>query len=152
MERSVLWLFLMIHQNLRDRTFNFALATIEFCRKLPTTWEAQRIRGQLFDSGTSVGANDRASGRARSDAEFIAKIGTVVEEADESEYWLALVEAARIDTSADRDRLAKEAAELRAIFVTSRKTAIRTAERKRAAKKAARLASKRKTVAGAESL
>ena len=47
----------MIHQNLRDRTFNFALATIEFCRKLPATWEAQRIRGQLFDSGTAVGAN-----------------------------------------------------------------------------------------------
>ena len=138
----------MIHQNLRDRTFNFALAIVEFCTKLPATWEAQRIRGQLFDSGTAVGANYRASGRARSDAEFIAKIGTVVEEADESEYWLTLVEAARIDTSPERDRLAKEAGELRAIFVTSRKTAIRTAERKRAANKAARLASKRKSGAG----
>jgi four helix bundle protein len=76
----------MKYQNLRDRTFKFALATIEFCRQLPSTWEARRIAAQLFDCSTSVGANYRASGRARSDSEFIAKIGTVVEEADESEY------------------------------------------------------------------
>jgi four helix bundle protein len=121
----------MQFQNLRDRTFTFALRTVEFCRRLPGTWEARRIAGQLFDAGTSVGANYRASGRARSDSEFIAKIGTVVEEADEAEYWLQLLAHSSIDRSAERDTLAKEAAELRAIFVTSRKTAIRNRAKRR---------------------
>ena len=121
----------MIYQNLRDRTFRFALATIDFCRRLPGTWEARRIGAQLLDCATSVGANYRASGRARSDAEFIAKIGTVVEEADEAEYWLDLLAQANIHRSAQRDTLAKEAAELRAIFVASRQTAIRNRAQKR---------------------
>ena len=136
----------MKYQNLRDRTFAFALATIQFCRKLPSTWEAQHIRGQLFDSGTSVGANYRAAGRARSDSEFIARLGVVVEEADESDFWLALLKASGIDDSAGRNELADEAGELRAIFVTSRKTAIANAKRKQAAKQAkARIPSTRET-------
>jgi four helix bundle protein len=130
----------MISKELRDRTFSFALNTILFCRALPRTWEAQRIRGQLFDCGTSVGANYRAAGRARSAIEFIAKLGTVIEEADESEFWLDLLREARIDESAEHRKLTKEAGELRAIFVASRQTAIRTAQRKREQKKQQRAA------------
>jgi four helix bundle protein len=121
----------VVSEELRDRTFRFALDAIAFCRGLPETWEARRIRGQLFACSTAVGANYRAAGRARSDAEFIAKLGTVVEEADESQYWLELLHASGIDTTIRNRTLAKEAAELRAIFVASRKTAMRTAERKR---------------------
>ena len=117
--------------DLRDRTFAFALSTIRLCRQLPATWEARRIAGQLFRAGTAVGANYRASRRARSDAEFIAKIGTVVEEADEVDYWLELLAEADIDRSAEREALAKEAGELRAIFVTSRKTAISNRAKRR---------------------
>jgi four helix bundle protein len=119
------------YQNLRDRTFKFALAIVQFCRQLPATWEARRIAAQLCDCGTSVGANYRASGRARSDSEFIARIGTVVEEADEAEFWLDLLKQADIDHGPQRDTLATEAQELRAIFVASRATAIRNREKKR---------------------
>jgi four helix bundle protein len=121
----------MISRDLRDRTFRFALDTIRFCRALPPTWDAQRIRAQLFDCGTSVAANYRAAGRARSDAEFIAKLGTVIEEADESEFWLDLLKEARIDESPEHRTLRKEAGELRAIFVAARQTAMRNAQQRR---------------------
>jgi four helix bundle protein len=113
----------MDHQNLRDRTFRFALAVIAFCRRLPTEWEARRIASQLFDSGTSVAANYRAACRGRSRAEFIAKLGIVIEEADESELWLAILEGSGISKGPALQALATEAAELRAIFIASRNTA-----------------------------
>ena len=68
----------------------FAVATIQFCRELPTTVEGRHIGGQLLRAATGVGANYRAVCRARSRAEFIAKLGTVIEEADESDFWLEL--------------------------------------------------------------
>ena len=68
-------------QSLRDRTQRFAVRAVKFCRTLPDTWEARRIGGQLIDAATSVYANYRATCRARSRAEFIAKIGLVAEEA-----------------------------------------------------------------------
>ena len=113
----------MDYQHLRDRTFGFGVQAIRFCRGLPHTWEARRVGRQLFDAATSVGANYRAACRARSQAEFISKIGIVIEEADEAEYWLAMLKAANILDDAARDALAREAAELRAIFVASRQTA-----------------------------
>jgi four helix bundle protein len=124
------------YQNLRDRTFKFALATIEFCRELPSRREARRIAAQLFDCATSVGANYRAAGRARSDG--IHREGTVVDEADESVYWLDLLKHSMIHEGPSRDARAREAAELRAIFATSRKTAIRNREAKRRNRSAAR--------------
>jgi four helix bundle protein len=102
-----------------------------YCTRLPSTWEARRIATQLFDCGTSVGANYRAAGRARSDSEFIAEIGTVVEEADESKFWLELLKQSKIDDNPSRDAVAQEAAEIRAIFVASRKTAIQNRETRR---------------------
>ncbi len=111
------------HQPLRDRTFRFAVCVVGFCRDLPRTWEARRIAGQLFDAGTSVAANYRATCRARSKKEFIAKLGTVIEEADECELWCALLHRCGIGVGTLLDKLSAEAGELRAIFVASRKTA-----------------------------
>jgi len=71
------------HEELRDQTKKFALRVIRLCRALPRTGEAQVPGKQLLRSATSVAANYRAVGRARSKAEFIAKIGVVVEEAGE---------------------------------------------------------------------
>jgi four helix bundle protein len=72
--------------DLRDRTRQFALRVIRLCRALPSAPESRLIGNQLLRSATSVGANYRAAKRARSRAEFLAKMGTVEEEIDESLY------------------------------------------------------------------
>src|SRR5438105_3396407 len=94
----------------------FAVRLVKFCRTLPDTWEAHRIGGQLVDSGTSVAMNYRAARRGRSRAEFIAKLGIVVEEADESVGWLELITALHLSKSSELDWLAGESRELLAIF------------------------------------
>jgi four helix bundle protein len=109
--------------SLGQRTFRFALRIVAFCRTIPRTWDARRIGEQLLDSGTSVGANYRAACRARSRAEFIAKLGIVLEEADETVYWLTVVKQAGIADGADLNDLLVEARELLAIFCASCKTA-----------------------------
>ena len=74
-------------QDVKNRTKEFALRVIRFVRALPRSIDARAIGNQLVRSGTSVAANYRAAGRARSRAEFAAKIGIVVEEADETCLW-----------------------------------------------------------------
>lgn len=107
----------------RDRTKAFALRVIRFCRTLPNTDEARVIRRQLLRSATSVAANYRAACRARSHREFVAKISVVLEEADETEFWIELtVDAGLADAERTRDLL-REAGELVAIFAASRRTA-----------------------------
>jgi four helix bundle protein len=81
---------------LKARTKRFALDVLDFVETLPHQGPAVRIGWQLVDAATSVGANDRAACRARSDAEFAAKIGQVLEESDESLFWLELCDARRI--------------------------------------------------------
>ena len=76
---------------LKDRTKAFALRILKLAAALPNTIEGRAIRGQLVRAGTSVGANYRAACRGRSRAEFIAKIGTVEEESDESAFWLEVI-------------------------------------------------------------
>jgi len=125
----------MKYQNLRDRTFRFAVSTIAFCRTLPDRWEARRIAGQLFNAGTAVGANYRAAQRARSDREFVSKIGVVIEESDESAFWLELIDGSQICAGSEQQALLKEACELRAIFVRSRATAQKNIAAKAARKK-----------------
>ena len=83
-------------EQLKARTFRFAESIVRLVRELPATFEARRIGGQLFDAGTSVAANYRAACKARSHAEFIAKIGIVLEEADESAFWIELLVATSI--------------------------------------------------------
>lgn len=110
-------------EKLRQRTKQFALRIIRLYEALPHRGPAYVIGKQLLRSGTSVGANYRAVCRARSDAEFVAKMGVVVEEADESLYWLELLEAAGILSSRRLAPLLKEAEELVRIFARARQTA-----------------------------
>jgi four helix bundle protein len=110
-------------EELRLRTKSFALDIIRLCRTLPNNSEGWVIGKQLLRCGTSVAANYRAAGRARSQAEFVAKIGIVVEEADESVFWLELLQAAGTVSSKALIDLKKEAEELVAIFSASYRTA-----------------------------
>ena len=110
-------------EDLRGRTKRFALRVIRLFRSLPRTEEARIVGRQVLRSGTSVAANYRALCRARSKAEFIAKMGTVIEEADETVFWLELLVEAGIVPEDKMKSLLVEANELTAIFVASRKTA-----------------------------
>ena len=109
-------------EQLLERTKAFALRIIRLFRSLPRTPEVQIIGKQLLRSGTSVGANYRSACRGRSRAEFAAKIGVVLEEADETVYWLELL----VDTgSVKKERLKgllTEGRELVAIFTAARYT------------------------------
>ena len=92
-------------------------------RRLPKTEEAKIMGRQVLRSGTSVAANYRAVCRARSKAEFAAKLGIVVEEADETVFWLELLVESGIVPEERARGLTDEAKELLAIFVVSRRTA-----------------------------
>jgi four helix bundle protein len=109
--------------DLKERTKQFALRIIEFVEKLPKTNTTRVIGGQLLKSGTSVGANYRAACRARSMADFIAKMGIVEEEADECLYWMELLLAAGLVTIEDVSPLMDEANQILSIVVSSIKTA-----------------------------
>ena len=109
-------------EQLRDRTRAFALRVIRLYRSLPYKTDTQVLGKQLLRCGTSV-ANYRAVCRARSKAEFIAKMGVVVEEADEAILWLELMTESGIVSTAKTEALLKEANELTAIFAASQRTA-----------------------------
>lgn len=109
--------------DLKERTKRFALRIIEFVERLPKTNTTRVIGGQLLKSGTSVGANYRASCRARSTADFIAKMGIVEEETDECLYWIELLLAAGLVTFKEASPLMDEANQLLSIAVSSIKTA-----------------------------
>src|SRR5262245_42981040 len=104
------------------RTKKFALDVLAFLDAIPQFGSNRRIIWQLSDSATSVGANYRAACRARSDAEFAAKIGQVLEESDESLFWLEICEARSLGERPTRLRLLREADELTAIFAASSNT------------------------------
>lgn len=110
---------------MRKRTKEFARRIIQLCKGLPNTREGRLIGDQIFRSGTSVGANYRAVCRARSHAEFIAKLGIVLEEADETLFWLELLSENNIVKPELIESLMKEANELVSIFVKSLLTAKR---------------------------
>ncbi|HEX7289189.1 MAG TPA: four helix bundle protein [Candidatus Angelobacter sp.] len=110
-------------EQLRDRTKTFAIRIIKLFQALPKTGEAQVLGRQLLRCGTSVAANYRAVCRARSKAEFIARIGIVAEEADESVLWLELLEDTEILRRERLQDITTEARELAAIFSASQKTA-----------------------------
>src|SRR4051812_5545442 len=110
---------------LQARTQRFATDVIKFCDQLPKDVATQKIAGQLLDSAGSTDSNYRATCRARSPAEFIAKVGVAAEEADESKGWLELLVSSGHATIEDATPLIEEANELTAILVASRKTAER---------------------------
>lgn len=110
-------------EELKARTERFALEVVELCRQLPQTLEATKMKGQLLDAATSVAANYRAACRARSRAEFVSKISTVVEEIDESGFWIGLLVKTKLVAKSSVAWHAGEAEELLAIFIASQKTA-----------------------------
>jgi four helix bundle protein len=110
-------------EQLRDRTKLFALRIIRLFRSLPYKPDAQVLGKQLLRCGTSVAANYRAVCRARSKAEFVARIGIVVEEADETILWLELLTESGIISQEKTRELLTEARELTAIFTSSQHTA-----------------------------
>jgi four helix bundle protein len=113
----------MNEEDLKRRTKQFGLRVIKLVESLPNTTTSRTIGHQLLRSGTSVGANYRSACRGKSKADFIAKIGIVVEEADESLYWLELLQEAGIVPADRLQDLKKEADELVAILTASIKTA-----------------------------
>ncbi len=108
---------------LRIRTRKFHVDIIKFCNDFPKTVAGFEIARQLLRSAGSVAANYRASGRAKSKADFINKIQMVIEEADESLYWLEVIDEAQIKHGNETKNLIKEANELTAIFTATNKTA-----------------------------
>jgi four helix bundle protein len=114
----------MDSDEMKGRTKAFALDVLKLGSMLPNTSEGRIVRNQLVRSATSVGANYGAACRARSKAEFIAKkLGTVEEEADESAFWLEIINEGGLPASAQAESMHREAEELTAIVAASRKTA-----------------------------
>jgi four helix bundle protein len=107
---------------LKTRTKDFALRIIRLANVMPNTTSGRAIANQIVRCGTSVGANYRSALRARSKAEFIAKLGIVLEEADECQYWLEIISESNILSQTKISKLYKEACELVAIFCTMLKS------------------------------
>ncbi len=112
----------MDKQEMKARTKRFAIEIINLCKQFPRTDEHWMIKRQLIRCGPSVGANYRASLRARSKAEFVAKLGIVEEEADECQFFLELLEEFRGCNENERARLWREADEILAIIVSTIKS------------------------------
>ncbi|MBI3403781.1 MAG: four helix bundle protein [Acidobacteria bacterium] len=116
-----------IADELAARVRSFSIRVVKFARAIPRESLTEPILRQLVKSATSESANYQAARRGRSRKEFIAKLGTVVEEADETEHWLFVLDATRLPLGQDLvnelARLQDEARQLRAIFVASLKTA-----------------------------
>jgi four helix bundle protein len=115
---------------LKQRTRQFALDVIALVRTLASGEPAWTVGSQLTRSATSVGANYRSACRARSHADFVAKIALVEEEADESGYWLEVAKETGLATADAVAPLLKEAGELTAIFDRSTMTARASATRR----------------------
>ena len=113
----------MNEAEMKRRTKEFAKEIVRLCRKLPSDREGRLIGNQIFRSGTSVGANYRSACRARSTADFVSKLAIVEEEADETLFWLELIEEMRILDSDFIGSLMEESDEIIAIMVASIKTA-----------------------------
>ena len=120
---------LEIAVKMQKRTMSFAVASVKFFAKLPRTDEVRIPGRQFMRAATSVGANYRAVCRAKSDADFISKMGTVVEEADECLFWLDLMEASEVGPATTIQTLKKEAEELLKICSRSLATAKGNARR-----------------------
>jgi four helix bundle protein len=115
---------------LKARTKRFALDVLSFRRTLPATDDAADIGRQLSRSATGVAANYRAACRSRSDAEFAARIGVVLEEADEAAFWMEIVTEGGLSRQTQAIVLLDEANQLTAIFAASSITARRHANLK----------------------
>jgi four helix bundle protein len=109
--------------DLKGRTKKFALDVIRLCAQFPKSPEFQIITRQLMRSASSVAANYRAACRGKSKADFISKLSTVEEEANESLLWLEMLTELSQERNPELGRLENEAGQLVAIMVSSKKTA-----------------------------
>jgi four helix bundle protein len=109
--------------NLQSRSRHFALDILKLFRELPHSDDARIIGKQVLRSAMSLAANYRAACRARSRQEFAAKMGTALEEADETLFWLEIIVEGKIMTADRVQAHIREAGELVAIFSASRATA-----------------------------
>ena len=109
----------------QTRTKQFVLRSFKLVEALPRTTTAKVIANQLVRCASSVGANYRAACRSRSKAEFISKLGTVLEEADESCYWLELIMDGNILPAKKISSLLQEAGEITAIIAAARNTSLK---------------------------
>lgn len=116
---------------LKERTRKFALDVITLARTLFNTAEGDTIRRQLVRAATGVSANYRSACRSRSHDEFAARIGIVLEEADEAELWLGIIQEAQLSDWAQLARLCDESRQLRAIFSQSARTAQSRSKKRR---------------------
>ncbi len=117
----------MTPEELRARTKMFAIRIVKLYQALPKTTEAQVLGKQLLRSGTSVAANYRAACRGRSRAEWLAKIGIVVEEADETVFWLEMLADCGVISTERLKSLTEESEELVSIFGATKHTARKAA-------------------------
>ena len=108
---------------LRARVRDFAIRILKFVRILPRDPAAETIARQLARAGTGISSNYHSSGRARSRAEFIARLAIVLDEADESQHWLFIAQECGVASGSELQALLKESAELRAIFSKALATA-----------------------------
>ncbi len=106
-------------EELTQRTRAFALRVFKLCSSLPGTPESLHMRDQLFRCATSVAANYRASGRAKSDKDYLNKLKICEEESDEAEFWMDMLVACELVKRHKIEALMKEANELTAIITTS---------------------------------
>ena len=113
----------MNKQELKQRTKEFAHRCVKLAISLPNTFLGNHIRGQLIRAATSVASNYRATCIAQSKASFISKLSIVIEEADESYFWLEFIIDEILLKKELVEPLLNEAEELTAIFISSRKTA-----------------------------
>jgi four helix bundle protein len=115
----------MTPEEMRQRTKQFVLRVMNLVDALPNTVRGRCVANQLVRSGTSVGANYRAVCRARSRKEFVSKLSVVVEEADESAFWMELIAESGLMPTRRVEKLLQEANEIVAITAKARKTAAR---------------------------
>jgi four helix bundle protein len=108
---------------LQERATKFALDVTRMLRQRPRSPENDHVGDQLGRAARRAASNYRATCRARSRAEFVAKLGTVCEEIDESEFWLSFITQSGMEQNADLTRLLEESRQLRAIFAASYRTA-----------------------------
>ena len=116
----------MTERELLQRTKQFALRIFKLVGVLPQTIQGRAVAAQLIRSGTSVAANYRAACRARYKPEFVAKLGVVEEEADESALWLELIIETDLLPVTQVKPLLNEASEIVAIMASSKKTAAKS--------------------------
>ena len=121
-------------EEMKNRTKAFSLRVIQLVKALPKSSVARILGDQLLRSATSVAANYRAACKGRSRAEFIAKLGTVEEEADECQLWIEMIGDAGLMHRQLLGALLGEAKELTAIVAASRKSAFRNRHRSQASR------------------